>query len=312
MVDEHTPIVLAGCDGAGESAAGSVWQDRRMDPIIGRKTWRTLEPYHGAIYFAAEAREEYAKLGLDERMVGYFASRSAPMGAVPAPVVQATFFNFDPGLVERSMDGVWERTTPAEVLEARLVAADRMIRHYAPDAVDGDGIIEASEIARDAALDACEHPEGRPLFAGHASLPWPDDPHLVLWHAQTLLREFRGDNHIAALTIEGLTGCEALVTHTFGEGVGVAGASVGADVLKSTRQRTDDDWAAAVTSLQARGWIDDAGAPTELGLERRRWIEDRTDALSVGPYASIGEERCARLRELGRSWSTAMMGAFAG
>ena len=70
-----------------------------MDPIIGRKTWRTLEPYHGAIYFAAEAREEYAKLGIDERMVGYFASRSAAMGAVPAPVVQATFFNFDPGLV---------------------------------------------------------------------------------------------------------------------------------------------------------------------------------------------------------------------
>ena len=83
-----------------------------MDPIIGRKTWRTMEPYHGAIYFAPEAREEYAKLGLDERMVGYFASRSAAMGPVPAPVVQATFFNFDPGLVERSMDGVWDRTTP--------------------------------------------------------------------------------------------------------------------------------------------------------------------------------------------------------
>ena len=120
------------------------------------------------------------------------------------------------------------------------------------------GSIEAAGIARAAASAAAGHPEGRPLFAGHASLPWPDDPHLVLWHAQTLLREFRGDNHIAALTIEGLTGCEALVTHTFGEGVGVAGASVGADVLKSTRQRTDDDWAAAVASLRARGWIDDA------------------------------------------------------
>src|SRR5918993_2614478 len=70
-----------------------IWQDRRMDPIIGRKTWRTMEPYHGAIYFAPEAREEYAALGLSERMEGYFASRSAAMGSVPATVVKATFFN---------------------------------------------------------------------------------------------------------------------------------------------------------------------------------------------------------------------------
>jgi hypothetical protein len=231
---------------------------------------------------------------------------------VPAQVVQATFFNFDPGLVERSMDGVWDRTSPAAVLAARLIAADRMIRRFAPDAVDNADVIEAAEIAREAATVACEHPEGRPLFAGHASLAWPDEPHLVLWHAQTLLREYRGDNPLAALTIEGLTGCEALVTHAFGEEPSLVGGSVSADVLKSSRQRTDDDWAAAVASLQARGWVDEEGAATDLGRERRRWIEERTDELSLGPYAAIGEERCARLRELGRPWSVAMMGAFAG
>ena len=67
-----------------------------------------------------------------------------------------------------------------------------------------------------------------------------------------------------------------------------------------------------MASLQARGWVDENGRPTELGRERRRWIEERTDELSVGPYAAIGEERCARLRALGRPWSVAMMGAFAG
>ena len=70
-----------------------------MDPATARKTWRTLEPVHGAIYFVPEAREEYAAIGLDDRMRGYFASRAAPMGAVPASVVIATFFNFDPDLV---------------------------------------------------------------------------------------------------------------------------------------------------------------------------------------------------------------------
>ncbi len=210
-----------------------------MDALLARKTWRTLEPIHGAIYFVPEAREEYAGLGIDDRMTGYFASRSAPMGAVPASVVIATFFNFDHGLVERSIDGVWDKVTPEAILAARLRAADRMLRRLVPDAVDSEDMIEAAEIARTAALVACEHPEGRPLFAGHATLPWPDEPHLVLWHAQSLLREFHGDGHVAALTIEGLSGAEALVTHA------VAG-DVPADILRLTRQRTDADWAGAL------------------------------------------------------------------
>ena len=93
-------------------------------------------------------------------------------------------------------------------------------------------------------------------------LPWPDEPHLVLWHAQTLLREFRGDGHIAALTVEGLTGAEALVTH------GAAG-DVPSDTLRLTRQRTDGDWSGALASLRERGWVDADGGFTELGRQRR-------------------------------------------
>ncbi len=214
-----------------------------MDAQLARKTWRTVEPLHGAIYFVPEAREEYRQLGIDDRMAGYFASRAAPMGAVPSPVVIATFFNFDHQLVERSMDGIWDRVTPGAVLDARLRAADRMMRRLIPDAIDSSDMIEAADIARTAALVACDHPEGRPLFAGHAALAWPSEPHLMLWHAQSLLREYRGDGHIAALTVEGLSGCEALVTH------GLAG-DVAADTLRLSRQRTDDDWAAAIDSLR--------------------------------------------------------------
>ncbi|HSP29886.1 MAG TPA: hypothetical protein VLN74_15145, partial [Ilumatobacteraceae bacterium] len=174
-----------------------------MDAPTARKTWRTLEPIHGAIYFAAEARDEYRMIGLDDRMAGYFASRSAPMGAVSAEVVIATFFNFDHDLVRRSMLGVWDRVSPPEMLAARLRGADRMIRSHAGEFVDTPEVVEAADLARAAALAACDRPEGRPLFAGHASLAWPDEPHLVLWHAQSLLREFRGDGHIVALTVEG-------------------------------------------------------------------------------------------------------------
>ena len=274
-----------------------------MDPVTARKTWRTLEPIHGAIYFAEQPREEYEAIGLDDRMTGYFASRAAPMGAVHAEVVIATFFNFDPDLVRRSMDGVWERVIPTEVLAARRRGADRMIRAHAGSFVDTPDLAEAAELARTAALAACERPEGRPLFAGHVSLAWPDEPHLVLWHAQTLLREYRGDGHIVALTVEGLDGCEALVTHA-------AAGDVSADILRATRQRTGDDWLAAEERLRERGWLDPDLALTELGRERRDAIEARTDELAAAPYDAIGVEGCARLRALCRPVSQAMMGAF--
>jgi hypothetical protein len=276
---------------------------RTLDPIIGRKTWRTLEPYHGAIYFVPEAREEYASIGISDRMAGYFASRSAPMGAVSAGVVTATFFNFDPGLVARSMMGVWQANSPEVVLEARWRAVDRMIRRLAPEAVGSTDVAEAAELARVAAVESCDHLHGRPLFAGYASLAWPDEPHLVLWHAQTLLREFRGDGHIAALTMEGLSGCEALVTHA-------AAGDVPADVLRASRQRTDHDWSAAVDRLSSIGWLDGDVALTEMGRERRAAIEQRTDELAMVGYAALGVEGCARLRELVRPISVAMMAAF--
>ncbi len=274
-----------------------------MDPITGRKTWRTLEPYHGAIYFVPDAREEYASIGITDRMAGYFASRSAPMGPVSAKVVTATFFNFDPDLVERSMAGVWEVASPPTVLDARLRAADHMIRRLAPEAIGSADVVEAVALARVAADVAGEYLAGRPLFAGHASLPWPDEPHLALWHAQTLLREFRGDGHIAVLTAEGLSGCEALVSHA-------AAGDVSAAVLQGSRQRTDDDWSAAVDRLRSIGWLDHAMAFTDTGRDRRAWIEQRTDELAVAPYAALGADRCARLRELVRPLSVAMMAAF--
>jgi hypothetical protein len=274
-----------------------------MDPLIGRKTWRTLEAYHGAIYFVPEAGEEYAKAGVTDWMSGYFASRSAAMGAVNADVVIATFFNFDHGLVRRSMDGVWNQATPSRMLEARFTAVDRMLRRHVLDDADPAQLRRAAELARIGAEAASERPEGRPLFAGHAEIEWPDDDHLVLWHAQTLLREYRGDGHLAALTAADLNGCEALVTH------GAAG-EVPSAVLKGSRQRTEEQWNAALESLRSRGWLDDAGEFTDVGRAGRQQIEDSTDALATRPYAAIGEDGCSELRTLVRPWSAALAAVF--
>jgi hypothetical protein len=130
----------------------------------------------------------------------------------------------------------------------------------------------------------------------HAQLPWPDDDHLVLWHAISVLREFRGDGHIAALLADGVGPCEALVMHG-------ASGDVPASVLKTTRAWPDDEWAAAEEGLRGRGWLDGEGGLTDEGRRHRQWVEDRTDELALAPWRKLGEERCDRLRELVRPLS---------
>ena len=259
---------------------------------IARKMWRTLEPYHGMIYFAPPAIERYQQLGLSGRAT-YFAPRAAPMGAVPASVVIATFFNFNHELVRSVIPSAWHEATPESVLAARLRIADMGLRRMLGDAVESEEMAEAASLARRAAEVACERPEGRPLFAGHAALPWPEEPHLALWHGQSLLREFRGDGHIAALTMEGLTGLEALISHA-------ASGDVPAAILKASRAWSDDEWQEGIERLAARGIVDADGAFTDTGRAQRQAIEDATDRLALAPYATLGDDAALTLRGTGR------------
>ena len=272
-----------------------------MDRSVARQCWRTLEPYHGHVYFAPEAAEEYGALGLPPA-AHYFAPRAAPMGAVPAEVVVATFFNFNPSVVRAAIPSAWDVAGPAAVTQARLRVADRAIRRVLGDEVGGPDMARAVELARRAADAACAHPEGRPLFAAHASLPWPTDPHLVLWHAVTLLREFRGDAHVAAMTAEGVTGAQALVLHA-------ATGDIPRAALQTTRGWRDDDWRAAEDVLRSRGWIDGEGALTEAGREHRQRVEDTTDDRALPAWSAIGDDAAAELRRTVRPWSKAISGS---
>lgn len=267
-----------------------------LDPAVARKTWRTLEPIHGFVYFSPDAEAAYVAAGLKPGRMGYFASRSAPMGAVAAEVVIATFFNFNHSLVRSVIPEAWSLSTPGRVLEARLSIVDAGLRRMLGDGVASPELAEAAELARTAAEAACERPEGRPLFAGHASLLWPDEPHLVLWHAQSLLREFRGDAHVAALTLQGQSGLDALVCHA-------ASGDVPAEALRTTRAYSEAEWAAGVESLAARGVVNADGTFTDAGRAGRDEVERLTDEQSVAPYAAIGEDGCDRLRALARPFS---------
>ena len=271
--------------------------ERTEAATIARKCWRTLEPVHGMIYFVPEASDRYAAIGVTGRS-GYFGSRSAAMGAVTAGVVRATFYNFQPDLVARAMDGLWDRVTPQQLLEARLAAVDDALRRLLGAEVDSPQVSEAVGLLRPVADAARQHPEGRPLFAGHAEQPEPDAPHLALWHLITVLREFRGDGHIATLVDAGLRGVEALVLHG-------ASGEVSPRVLKDSRAWSDNAWNAAVDGLRSRGLLDGDELSTR-GAELRAGIEGRTDELAAPAWGAIDIDDAARLRAIVRPWSKAI------
>jgi hypothetical protein len=143
-------------------------------------------------------------------------------------------------------------------------------------------------------------PEGRALYAGHADLPWPEEPLLQLWHAASLLREYRGDGHLTALLRADLSGLEALISHV------ATGRSFLPEVARTLRGWSEDEWAAGCAALTERGLLDDDGL-TEAGHDLRERLEAETDVLSADPWLHLGPERTARVIELGRALSARLV-----
>jgi hypothetical protein len=226
--------------------------------------------------------------------MGYFASRSAAMGPVPAQVVAATFFNFHMSMVARAIPDAWMFSTPEKVLAARLSGADAALRRLLGGHIDSPALNEAAGLARQA-VEGCDV-SGRALFGAHLSLPWPAEPHLALWHSATLLREFRGDGHVAALLAEGLDGCEAHVSL-------VAMGNAPREAVQPHRGWSDAEWQAAQEHLASRGWLDAEGALTQRGRDRRQALEERTNELAMPPWRHLGPDKQARLIELVRPLS---------
>jgi hypothetical protein len=219
--------------------------------------------------------------------------------------------------VRRAVPDVWAVATPQRYLEVRLASVDAALhRLLGPDVLGSPQVAEAAEIARAAALAAPT--AGRALAAANAALNWPDPPHLVLWHAQTVLREHRGDGHVAALLSAGVDPVEALVLFA-------ADQSMNADWLRTRRGWSEPEWADAVGRLAARGLVDpveavEAGDPaagaaaaglpvaalTPAGRAVRDEVERRTDELADVPWAAVGD-RADRLVELVAPLVTAIM-----
>ncbi|MFC1431801.1 hypothetical protein ACEZDB_14210 [Streptacidiphilus sp. N1-3] len=251
-----------------------------------RLMWTLFEPLHAVTYFAPQARGAFEQVGLRGFWRGYFAGRAAPLGPVgPAPVF-AAFYGFTRPMVERALPSVWALAEPQQVLDARATGAGAALRELlGTAAADGAEVAEAARLCRTAA-EAVEV-TGRVLAAANAALPWPEDPLAALWHAATVLREHRGDGHVAALLVAGLDGCESLVWR--------AAVDNERRLLQPARGWSDQEWEAAEARLTARGWLHPDGGPTDLATTAREEIEARTDALAAGPWEALGSAGVARL-----------------
>ena len=257
-----------------------------------RRMWLLTEPYHALVYFAPETREELDAAGMKGFWMGYFGSRAAAMGPVDAPVVTATFYNFNPAMVARAIPDAWRLALPTELLEARLRGVDRALRRVCGDEVlDGPEVEVAAELAARAAEVCAARPQGRPLGAAHADVNLAEEPHLVLWQALTALREWRGDGHIAALVGAevGAPDCHFFIA---------ARGTVPAEVLRTSRQWSEDDWATALDRMRTKGWLGADGAFTDAGRAVSDSIEARTDELAMAPWDALGEEGCEQLASL--------------
>lgn len=260
-----------------------------MNPSDARRLWQLLEPYHAAVYFAPEVGEGYGGAGLKGYWMGYFASRSAAFGPVgPAPVT-AMFFNFAPRMVYRALPDAWSFSTPERVLAARLSVADAALRRLLGDLAGDPGVAEAADLAM-RAVETARMP-GRPLFAAHAELELPEEPHLRLWHAATCLREHRGDGHVATLLTTGLDGCEANV-------LAVAAGVVPRDLQRERRGWSEEEWEAATARMRSAGLIDERLELTAPGAAHRDGVEAQTDALALQPFEVLGDEGLQRLLAL--------------
>lgn len=243
-----------------------------------RRMFLLVDPIALVTYQSPEPTDAVMALGLRNVWDAYFAGRAAPLGMVPAEVVHALFYNFADGEVARHIPRVWNTVTPEAALAARERGSVAALRRILGDLADSPGLTRAADLATKAAISAPT--EGRPMYAALRPLRIPEEPVARLWHAANLLREHRGDGHVAALVTAGIGGTEAHVLHALSEGIP-------AEKFGRVHHLPASRLGAVVNGMRARGLIDDSGWLSETGRTTKERIESLTDDLAAPAYECL-------------------------
>jgi hypothetical protein len=266
-----------------------------------------LEPVAGQVYFAPEAHEAYQRLGFGGSPAArrgvqspdgpaYFCSRGSVLGQVPGPVVAAAFGVFNPEAVVPSVTYGWTLTDAPTICAARTEAATAQLVRVLGERPDG---VEQATSLLQRAVEPLR-PEGKALFSGLLSLGLPGDPVGDAWRLTDLLREFRGDAHIAAWTSAGFDATEiGLLTEAYW--------GLPLRTYVRTRAWSSAQLDAAEERLVARGLLADGGL-TDRGRAEREAVEEATDRMCAPIVDALGDD-LATLLDILLPWGRAVRDA---
>ncbi len=267
-----------------------------------------LEPVAGQVYFSPECHAAYAELGFSPSPgtmssgvalpdgPAYFTSRGSILGQVSGEVVAAAFGVFNPEAVVPSVAMGWRKVDAPTICDARTRGGvAQLARVVGPHP---DGLARAIELLGEAVAPL--RPEGKPLFAGLLGLGLPGDPLGDMWRLADMLREYRGDAHIAAWTSAGLDATEVgLLTELYW--------GLPMRTYIRTRAWSEDQLDAAQARLADRGLIE-GDAFSAAGRALRESIEAATDAQCAAIVETLGE-RTGELIGLLEPWGAAIRAA---
>jgi hypothetical protein len=253
---------------------------------MARRMFELVEPIGVIPYSADEPNEAMFALGFTNYWDTYFAGRAAPLGLAAPEVVDALFYNFAPGEVARHIPKVWRTTTPEAAIAARRTGCVKALRRILGDRIDSPAFPRTADLLTKAATSAPV--EGRPMYAALRAVPVPDDAVARLFHAASLLREHRGDGHIAALMIEDIGRLEAHVLLALDMGLP-------AEKFGRIHHLPAAQIAAVVDGMRARGLIGDDGWLSQRGHAVKRRVEALTDDLAAKPYESLAPDELDEL-----------------
>jgi hypothetical protein len=154
----------------------------------------------------------------------------------------------------------------------------KALRRILGDRVDSPAFARTADLLTKAATSAPV--EGRPMYAALRAIPVPDDPVARLFHAASLLREHRGDGHVAALMVEGVGGLEAHVLVALD-------MDLPAEEFGRIHHLPAAQLAAVIDGMRARDLIGDDGRLSDRGRAVKQRVEALTDVLAARPYEAL-------------------------
>src|SRR5215216_1967981 len=267
---------------------------------IARRMFELVEPIGAVPYSTHEPNEAMFALGFTNYWDTYFAGRAAPLGLATAEVVDALFYNFAPGEVARHIPKVWRTTTPEAAIAARQAGCVKALRRILGDHVDAPSFARAADLLLTAATSAPF--EGRPMYAALRAIPIPDDVVARLFHAASLLREHRGDGHVAALMTEGVGRLEAHVLFALDMGMP-------AEKFGRIHHLPAAQLAAVIDGMRDRGLIGDDGRLSEPGRAVKERVEELTDDLAAKPYERLEPGQLDELMDTLQPLATLLLAA---